>query len=244
MTRIAAAVAVVSAAFLSLATAPTPGVQDISSLLLQQTQAFSDAGHQGDAAVMDKLLDSTVVFFNENGDMATKQDLVSSAAPSPKGMNMTLTVTDWHCQVHGDVAVASFIDVQGGDYKGQPLHAKFRSVETWRKEGAQWRMIASETIALSDDPPAVILPTETLDEYVGTYAAAPDVKFIFTRSGKDLMASTDGSPPTAQQAELRDVFFTPGRARYRKIFQRDAHGTVTGFISRHEGHDIVFKRVS
>ena len=61
-------------------------------------------------------------------------------------------------------------------------------------------------------------------------------------SGDGLSASLAGGPSSILKAELRDVFFTPGQPRVRKIFQRDASGKVTGFISRHEGHDLVFKR--
>jgi len=227
---------------LAVSAGSAAATEDVSALLLQKTQAFSDAGQRGDAAVMARVLDDNVVFFNEGGDQASKNDLVSSATPPPKSVATQMTVTDWNCQVHGDVAVASFIDEQVQDFHGQTFHAKYRSVETWLKEGADWRMIGSETIALSEDPPAISLPATMLDDYVGDYQAAPEVKFTFTRSGDQLMASANGGPPTVQKAELRDVFFTPGRARYRKIFQRDENGKVTGFVSRREGHDIVFKR--
>lgn len=222
---------------------PAMAAEDVSALLLRKTQAFSDAGQQGDAAVMDRVLDEHVVFFNEGGDQATKQDMVSSAKPPPRGVSTRMTVTDWNCQVHGDVAVASFIDDQVQDFHGQPFHARYRSVETWLKEGEDWKMIGSQTLALQEDPPAVALPAKALDDYVGDYQAGPDVKFTFARNGDDLTASLNGGPPSVQKAELRDVFFTPGRARQRKIFQRDASGRITGFVSRREGHDIVFKRI-
>lgn len=237
-----AGAAAACAALLSLAGIPVCAAEDVSALLLQKTQTFSDAGQQGDAAVMDRMLDDSVVFFNEGGDQATKKDMVSSATPPSKGVATKMTVTDWNCQVHGNVAVASFVDDQVQDFHGQPFHAQYRSVETWLKEGTDWRMIGSQTVALSVDPPAIALPAKALDDYVGEYQAGPDVKFTFTRSGDVLMASANGGPAAAQKAELPDVFFTPGRARYRKIFQRDDSGKVIGFVSRREGHDLLFKR--
>jgi len=222
---------------------PALCAEDVSALLERQTQAFSDAGQTGDGAGMAKMLDDNVVFFNEGGDQATKKDMTSGGAPPGKGVTIKMTVEDWHCAVHGNVAVASFIDNQQMNFHGQPFHAKYRSVETWMKEGNAWRMIGSETLALQDDPAGVALPAKTLDEYVGTYAAAPDVTFTFARKGSDLVASLNGGAPTVQKAELRDVFFTPGRARARKIFLRDASGKITAFVNRREGHDLVFKRV-
>ena len=216
---------------------------DVSSLLRQKTQEFSDAGQRGDGATMARLLDDRVVFFNEGGDSASKQDMVGSASPPAPGVDIKMTVTDWRCEVHGDVAVASFIDDQVVSGAGDGLHAQYRSVETWLKTGGEWRMIGSQTLALQDDPPAVALPAATLDEYVGTYKDGTGRRFTLIRKGGDLLAAVDDGAPTLQKAEVRDVLFTPGHARVRKVFQRDAAGHVTGFAYRREGHDTVFRKV-
>ncbi|THD58045.1 DUF4440 domain-containing protein [Phenylobacterium sp.] len=232
------------AAALFAAAGPSAARTDVSALLLKKTQAFSDAGQKGEGAEMGALLDDKVVFFNEGGDRATKSDMASSTPGPPEtGVSTRMTVTDWHCEVHGNVAVASFVDDQQQDFHGQPFHARYRSVETWLKEGAAWRMIASSTIALFDDPAAVTLPAAILDEYVGTYQAAPEVQLTFTRQGADLLASTGAGPSAVQKAEVKDVFFSPGRSRSIKVFERDTVGKVVGFYLRREGHDIHFRRV-
>lgn len=216
----------------------------VSALLFRKTQEFSDAGQRGDGKAMAALLDDRVVFFNEGGDEATKKDMASTTLAAPQtGVTTHMKVTEWHCEVHGDVAVASFIDEQTQDWHGQPFHARYRSVETWLHEGTEWRMIGSETIALNDDPAAVTLPAATLDDYVGTYEAAPGVRFTFTRQDGELYAAVAGGPKTLQKAELKDLFFTPGRSRFTKVFERGASGRVIGFALRREGHDIYFRRV-
>jgi ketosteroid isomerase-like protein len=235
-----------AAGVMSLTATGAPGAraaEDVSALLKAKTQAFSDAVQVGDAAVIDAMLDPRVLFFNEGGDRATKQDMVGGAAPPPKGVTGKITVTDWRCETHGDTAVTSFIDELAQDFHGQPFHARFQSVESWRKAAGQWRMIASETIALYDDPPPASLPAAILEDYVGVYQAAPELRFIFTRDGDRLLASVNGGPAAPQLAEMRDVVFTPGGARARKIFQRDANGVVVGVIYRREGHDIFLKRL-
>lgn len=216
--------------------------EDVSSILHQKTQEFSDAGQQGQAAVMDKILDPDVVFVNETGDSASKADMVSSAAPPPKGLDIKMTVTDWRCQVFGDVAVASFIDDQVVNDHGQTRHARFRSVETWRMTAGDWRMIGSETLTLPEDPAPLALSAQTLDDYVGAYEAGPGLKFTFTRAGDDLVASVNGGPASVQRAEARDIFFTPGRGVVRKVFQRGADGKVTGFVYIRANGDLMFKR--
>lgn len=218
--------------------------EDVSALLKRQTQAFSDAGKQGDAAVLDRYLDPDVVFFNETGEPATKQDMVSGATPPPAGApRQTITTTDWNCVVHGDVAVASFIDVLDQTIGGKPVQLKFRSVETWLKRDGQWRMIGSETLTLEGDPPAIEADAGTLDAYAGRYSAGPDLTITFTRKGGELLASVNGGPQTVQKLEARDLVFTPGRGAARKVFQRDDHGRITGFAYLRPGSDLFFKRV-
>lgn len=226
-----------------MAGSPASASPDTSALLLQKTQAFSDAGQRGDGAAMGPMLNDKVIFFNEGGDQATKSDMTASVpAAKPTGVSTKMTVTDWHCEVHSDVAVTSFIDDQQQDFHGQPVHARYRSVETWLRAAGDWRMIGSATIALYDDPATIALPTAILDDYVGTYAAAADVSITFSRRGDVLLASVGGGPETIQKAEVKDVFFSPGRSRSTKVFERDANGRVVGFYLRREGHDIHFRR--
>ena len=207
--------------------------------LHKQTQAFSDAGQRGDGAAMGKLLDPDVIFFNETGDRATRADM-ASATPPPAGTAIrSITTTDWDCRVYGNVAVTSFIDVLE---QGSATEMKFRSVETWRKVGAAWKMIGSETLTLAQDPDAVVLEPKALDEYAGSYQA-PDMKFTFTHKGGELVASLNGGADSAQKAQSRDVFFTPGRGSTPKVFQRGDDGKITGFIYLRGKNSILFKRI-
>jgi ketosteroid isomerase-like protein len=217
---------------------------DVAALIKQQSQEFSDASASGDAAVLGRYLDDNVVFMNESGELATKKDIVDGAAPPAPGTNNTLVQTDFDVKIHGNVAVTSFTDVSTVHFHGQELHAKYRSTEVWKQEGAAWRMISSQTIALQDDPPAAKLPSSLLDQYVGTYQAGPDFRFVIARQGDELTAAANGQKPFVIKAELADVLFTPGQPRTRRIFQRDAAGKITGFVSRREGHDLVLKRVA
>ena len=152
--------------------------EDTCSFLEKQTQAFSDAGQRGDGAAMAKDLDPDVIFFNETGEQATRADMASSTPPPAGTPVRTITTTDWGCKIHGDVAVTSFIDVL---QRGKPGEMKFRSVESWKKEKAGWKMIGSETLTLVQDPEAIALDGKALDEYAGTYEAPGGMIFY---SGK------------------------------------------------------------
>lgn len=53
-----------------------------------------------------------------------------------------------------------------------------------------------------------------------------------------LEASTGTAASFAMLPEAKDVFFTPGQIRLRRIFVRDPQGRVTGLVSRKDGHDV------
>ncbi|MGN6148269.1 MAG: DUF4440 domain-containing protein [Rhizomicrobium sp.] len=214
--------------------------EDVCSTLEKQTQAFSDAGQRGDGAAMASALDPDVIFFNETGERATRADMASSTPPPAGTPIRTITTTDWACKLHGDTAVTSFIDVLE---QGKPGEMKFRSVESWKKEKTGWKMIGSETLTLQQDPDAIALDSKTLDEYAGSYEAPSGMKFVFARKGDDLTSSVNGGAETAQKAQARDIFFTPGHGNTPKVFQRGADGKVSGFIYLRGKNSIVFTRV-
>ena len=220
------------------------GAEDDASLLKRLSQQFSDASRTNDVPVLAKLLDEHVTFINENGEIGTKSDLVSGPPSKPTpGVTMTLTQMNFKVRLYGATAVTSFTDHQAQNFHGQSLTQDFLSTEVWLKEAGHWKMISSQTLAEQTDPPAVMLPASVLDEYVGTYSAGPSFTVAIARSGDGLSLSANGGAATILKAELKDVFFSAGQPRVRRIFQRDANGAVVGYVSRHEGHDVRFTRV-
>jgi ketosteroid isomerase-like protein len=240
---------IIAAVTSATAVAAPPGGsdRDLSALLKRQTQAFSEAGQAGDTATLGKFLDPDVVFMNETGEIVTKADMTKSDGAAPrKPTDRSIEVTDWvlRRQGGGQTATATFVDVLTQHFHGQTLVYRFRSTETWAKRADGWKMIASQTMNVQQEPPAVRLSAEDLDTYVGVYQADQDFKVIIARSAEGLTTSTSGGPPVAIKAELRDVFFLPGIPNMRRIFKRDAKGQVTGYVSRRDGVDIVLSKVS
>lgn len=217
---------------------------DVAALIKKQSQEFSDASASGDAAVIAKYLDDRVIFMNETGGIGTKKEIVDSAQPPPKGVSHTLEQSDFKIEIHGNVAVTSFVDNSTQKASGQTFTAKYLSTEIWMKEDSGWKMISSQTMtAPPDDPPTIALPSKTLDEYVGTYESGPDLKFRITRNGDELSGTLNDGKPFAIKTELRDVLVTPGQPRLRRVVQRDENGKITGLVSFRDGHDLVLKRV-
>ena len=230
------------AAVILLYAAPT-AAEDVSTLLKRQTQELFDAVSNGDAKVWDKYLDADAVITDEAGAVTGKKDTVAQVVPLSNGISGSIIVTDWHVYPHGDTVVATYVADEHENFHGQKLHALYRSTTTWLKEAAGWKVLAQQTLALRQDPPAVLLAEAALNDYVGRYRAGSDLVYEITRKGGDLSGGVVGGKPSALKMELRDVMFVPGQPRSRKIFTRDAAGHVTGFLSRREERDVVWTRI-
>ena len=215
---------------------------DDSTLLKAKMQTLMDAVAPGDKTPWIATLDQRFVSTDENGEVANYDQEIAGVAPLPKGSSGTIAVTEWKATIFGDSAVSTEIDDEHEDFHGQKIHAQYRATATWLKESGDWKLVALQTIALQQDPPAVTLSGAQLDSYAGRYRAGPDYTYTIIKNGDKLYGATNDGKPAEIKAELADVLFTPGAPRSRKIFQRDADGKVTGFLSRREERDVVFKK--
>jgi ketosteroid isomerase-like protein len=235
-------------AAVSLAAPASAAMSDpqLSELLKKQTQAFSEAGQNGDAATIARYLDPDVAFTNETGEIATKKEIVDSTSPPPPGAGSRhIEVTNWVLHRQGqDLATATFIDQLTQDFHGQQLVLRFQSTETWAKRKEGWKMIASHTMNAPRDPAAITLSPAELDEYVGTYQLDSTYSVKIARDGEGLTASANAAPGVAMKVEVKDVLFIPGAFNVRRIFQRDQAGHVIGYISRRDGSDLILKKVA
>jgi hypothetical protein len=208
----------------------------VSTLLKKRTRNFLDAGQRGDIAAMRRLLDDHALFINEDGVAYGRQNFAGGApAPPPKGIPSSVSIQDWVLHHDGSAAVSSFVIAQQVRYDGQPLEYKFLTVETWVKRAASWKLMASETIPLHQDPAAVALPAAVLTGYTGTYSAGPGSSVVVSVDHDTILLATNGAKASPLKPEFRDIFFKPGLptgyAPPRIIFQRDAKGLISGYVN-------------
>jgi hypothetical protein len=216
---------------------------DLKTLLQNQTQQLMDSIAAGDRAPWQRYIADDVIFVTEDGTRKTKTDLVNEIRALPADVWGKIRVTDFDVVRHDRVAVATYVADEDEGYYGQVIHAKYRSTDTWLLTDATWQMIASEVIALRNDPPAIELPASTLDAYTGRYSLTQAISYTITRDGTKMSGQRTGREPETLKVEAADVFFVPGQPRLRKIFTRDSPGRITGFVERRETWDIVWTRV-
>ncbi|HTE46226.1 MAG TPA: nuclear transport factor 2 family protein [Gemmatimonadaceae bacterium] len=223
-------------------TAQTPAT--VEAELRRNTQALLDAVAPGDVKVWDQLLDSAAIQVDENDVVRDKRQILAGLTPLGPGLVGTLAVDDFRMVLRGDAAVVTHEDAESLDYHGQMIRSRFRNTDTWVRAKGQWRLLASQVLAVLQDPPRVHLDRTVLCGYAGTYAMTKEIAATLQCVGDSLVMKRDGRPDRAFVAEVRDVFFEPSQPRTRRIFQRDAGGTIRGFVDRREGRDIAWKRIS
>jgi ketosteroid isomerase-like protein len=223
-------------------TIPVRASENTKEVLRRQTQELVDAITAGSAAVWDRYLDAGLLYVDEGGKLLTKKQMVEQTKPLPEGVSGSIRVIDFDVAVHGDVAVATYVDDEYEDFHGHKLHCQYRTTDTWKKTPEGWRLIAGQVLALRADPPAIALAAPLRREYCGRYALTPAISYEIRCNGDALQGQQTGRKTEELRAEAPDVLFVPGQPRYRYVFLRGADGQITGFAQRREAWDLVWKR--
>src|SRR5450755_4128968 len=216
----------------------------LAQVLRAKDQSLLDATAPGDRATWDRTLTADAIYVDENGVILRHDEFLQELQPLAPGASGHISIVDYNVQVHGDTALVIHRDDERENYHGQQLRAEYLMTETWLKQRADWRLAMVHVYVVARDPPAVVIPSTALDEYVGRYSAAKDLLYLVRRDGNHLVGGREGSALHALLAESPDVFFVAGQPRSRKIFTRDARHKVIAFADRREGEDLVFTRVA
>ena len=203
-----------------------------TELLRAKDQALLDAIAPGDRKVWEQALAADAVFVDENGVIMDRAEFLKQLEPLSPGASGTLKITSYSAHLSGDLATVVHIDDEQENYHGQMLSSRYLTTETWHREGVEWKLHLSHIYAMLKDPPAISLPSQELQQYVGRYVGGPDLVYLIQWDGKQLVGGRQGSEMKPLEVELRDVLLVLGQPRIRKIFQRDANGKITGFVDR------------
>ena len=220
-----------------------PVFADVEIDLRRLTQEQLDAIAPGHADVWRHNLHENFTHVDENNTVRSKDEILKELTPLPPGLVGKLQISKFQVKVTGNVAIATHEDLENLDYHGQKLVSRWRSTDTWLKTPAGWKLLAQQIMALLEDPPAMQMAGKDLCSYTGNYRLTAEISESIHCSDGKLLGIRTGRPEVAYLAEVRDVFFAPGRPRTRRIFLRDAAGEITGFVDRREGIDVRWTKV-
>ena len=114
--------------------------------------------------------------------------------------------------------------------------------ETWQRLNGVWKLRVLHITNVLSDPPAIQLSRAQIDELAGIYRSDSGT-YTIRRDGDHILAKRVDGPESEQKAETRDILFSPGNPRVRKVFLLDAAGKVTGFVVRYESSDTLWTKI-
>jgi hypothetical protein len=201
--------------------------------LRAKDERLLNAVHRGDRKAWE---DSTTPDFMyiEDGDVLRRAPFLSELEEDGLA---PLIIRTYEAHRSGDTVMVLHMDDVPNRPSRDTKNSHLLMTEIWQRAGDDWKLRLVDINRLRMNPPAITLSPSQLDELVGTYRAGSD-SYVIRRDGDRLLASRSGGPEGELKAETRDVLFTPGDTRNRKIFQRDASGRVTGFADRSESSEV------
>lgn len=210
--------------------------------LRRASQEMLDAVAPGEVAVWERYLHPRFTQLDENGEVRGRAETLAALRPLPPGLVGRIAIDEFRVTRHGDTAIVALELQESLDYHGQHQASRFRSLETWIKTDAGWRLLGQHVAAVLKDPPAVAMSREQVCAYAGRYLLTPEIETVLSCAGGELRSKRTGRDEDVLKAELVDVFYVPGRPRTRRIFLRDGEGRIEAFVDRREGEDIRWKR--
>ena len=161
-------------ALLAVPAKATAAPRNIAATFQALEQSLMDAVAVGDRSVWDRVMDEGCVITSEEGQVSSKAELLSGLQPLPPGLSGKIAVRDLTVQPFASFAVVRYVADEWERVFGQRLTTKYRTTDTFRRDGAQWKLVASQTAVVTADPPAQTVDRSRWRDLAGTYQLRPD----------------------------------------------------------------------
>jgi hypothetical protein len=137
-------------------------------------QSLMDAVASGDKAVWERVMDPSCVVTSEEGEVVPRGKFLDELRSLPPGLAGGITVKDLTVQEFPTFAVVRYLADEWETVFGQKLAVQYRTTDTYRRADHDWKMIASHTSVVTEDPVAQDVSKADWPAFVGTYKLVPD----------------------------------------------------------------------
>ena len=137
-------------------------------------QSLMDALAVGDKTVWDRVMDLSCIATSEEGEVVPRDKLLADVRPLPPGLAGGIAVKDLTVQEFPGFAVVRYLADEWETVFGQKLSVQYRTTDTYRRLDHDWKMVASHTSVVTEDPVAQEVSKADWPAFVGTYRLAPD----------------------------------------------------------------------
>jgi hypothetical protein len=137
-------------------------------------QSLMDAIASGEKAVWERVMDPSCVVTSEEGEVVPKAKFLDELRPLPPGLAGGIAVKDLTVQEFPGFAVVRYLADEWETVFGQKLAVRYRTTDTYQRADHEWKMVASHTSVVTEDPVAQDVSTADWPAFAGTYRLMPD----------------------------------------------------------------------
>lgn len=125
-----------------------PKPSDAEGRILALETAWNHAEEAKDAAALDQLLASSLVYIDYDGSIMTKAEFLANIRAVD--LHPAQIINDeMTAHVYGDAAIVTGTYREKGVFKGKPYLRHGRFTDTWVKLGGTWQCVASQSTLIS-----------------------------------------------------------------------------------------------
>jgi ketosteroid isomerase-like protein len=119
-------------------------MSDEEGRILALETAWNHAEENKDAAALDQLLASTLVYVDYDGSIMNKGEFLATI--KAESLHPAQIVNEeMNAHVYGDAAVVTGIYREKGTNRGKPYQRRGRFTDTWVKQSGTWQCVASQS---------------------------------------------------------------------------------------------------
>jgi Domain of unknown function (DUF4440) len=222
--------------------APAQAPADAAATLVVTSRARLRAIDTGDKAAFGAGLDPDGLFTDEDGVVRSGTALLDEIRPLPPGYVGRLELREPNLRISGDVAVLTYDIAERLDLFGQRLDTRYHTTDVYRRIGAEWTLIASQTSVIPSELPRVPATRDRLAGYAGAYRLGDGPRARVRLDGDRLAFEREGRPVQELVPTGPDRFALVGHPRTERFFRHDASGRIDAFVDRRDNNDLVWVR--
>jgi hypothetical protein len=117
--------------------------RSIETHLIELERQLSDALVKEDAAVLDRLWSSDLVFTFPNGKVSNKAQRLAGQKPSAQSSESTNSNDQVKVYLYGDTAVVTVLSTWRGKTGTQEYSDQYQATHVWVKQQGRWQLVAA-----------------------------------------------------------------------------------------------------
>lgn len=208
------------------------------------TQALFDALATGDKSLWEKVLADDCIYTSETGEVLDRTQFLAELRPLRAGFSGHIRIEDMTFRDLGTATVSHYLVNEWENVFGQQLHTKYLVTDTWRRDGNEWKLVASQATVVPRDLDPVPVDKHGWPKLVGDYRLSPRDErpyHVYLREGA-LYGGSEEKSATELIPLAPLVFFQKGSI-HTLIFVPGADGAIREVLEEHKFNEVAMQRV-